>query len=105
MATHGIIDSLYLKDLAKRTFRGVEQLALNGLRPGGRVFGYKRVPIGSNTERDSHDRPIIAGVKLAVDPDQAAIVRRIFERYAVSEDLLGRRAALDDRDLRAALRL
>ena len=24
VATHGIVDSLYLKDLAKRTFRGVE---------------------------------------------------------------------------------
>ena len=47
VATHGIVDSLYLKDLAKRTYRGVEQLALNGLHTGGRVFGYRRVPIES----------------------------------------------------------
>jgi len=42
VATHGIVDSLYLKDLAKRTFRGVEQRALEGLHTGGRVFGYRR---------------------------------------------------------------
>jgi DNA invertase Pin-like site-specific DNA recombinase len=30
VATHGIVDQLYIKDLSKRTFRGVEQLALRG---------------------------------------------------------------------------
>jgi DNA invertase Pin-like site-specific DNA recombinase len=44
VGVHGIVDSIYLKDLAKRTYRGVEQLALNGLHTGGRVFGYRRVP-------------------------------------------------------------
>jgi site-specific DNA recombinase len=98
VATHGIVDSLYLKDLAKRTFRGVEQLALNGLHTGGRVFGYRRVPIESMTERDSHGRAIIAGVKLEVDPDQAATVRRIFERYAAGHSL--KRIAVDLNDER-----
>jgi site-specific DNA recombinase len=79
VGVHGIVDSLYLKDLAKRTYRGVEQLAINGLHTGGRVFGYRRVPIESKTERDSRGRPVIAGVKLAVDPKQASIVHRIFE--------------------------
>jgi len=87
VATHGIVDSLYLKDLAKRTFRGVEQLALNGLHTGGRVFGYRRVPIESSSKRDSYGRAIIAGVKLEVDPDQAPTVRRIFERYAAGHSL------------------
>jgi len=59
VATHGIVDSLYLKDLAKRTFRGVEQRALDGLHTGGRVFGYDRVPIESATQRDSHGRAVI----------------------------------------------
>ena len=93
LTVHGLVDSLYLEELAKKTFRGVEQLALNGLHTGGRVFGYRRVPIESNTERDSHGRPIIAGVKLAVDPDQAATVRRIFERYAAGDSM--KRIALD----------
>jgi site-specific DNA recombinase len=87
VGVHGIVDSLYLKDLARRTFRGVEQLALNGLHTGGRVFGYRSVPIESRTERDSHGRPVIVGVKLAVDSNQAATVRRIFERYAAGDSL------------------
>jgi DNA invertase Pin-like site-specific DNA recombinase len=93
VATHGIVDSLYLKDLAKRTFRGVEQRALEGFHTGGRVFGYRRVPIESETERDSHGRPIIEAVKLEVDPDQVATVRRIFERYAAGHSL--KRIAMD----------
>jgi site-specific DNA recombinase len=96
VGVHGIVDSLYLKDLAKRTFRGVEQLALNGLHTGGRVFGYHRVPIESSTERDSHGRPLIAGVKLAVDSNQAVTVRRIFERYAAGDSL--KRVAIDLND-------
>jgi DNA invertase Pin-like site-specific DNA recombinase len=86
IGVHGIVDSMYLKDLSKRTFRGVEQLALKGLHTGGRVFGYRRVPILSNTQVDSHGRPLIAGVKLEMDPGQAGIVNRIFERYASGFD-------------------
>jgi site-specific DNA recombinase len=82
VGVHGIVDSLYLKDLAKRTFRGVEHFALNGLHTGGRVFGYRRVPIGSSTEFDSHGRPVIEGVRLQVDENHAPTVRRMFERYA-----------------------
>jgi site-specific DNA recombinase len=96
VATHGIVDSLYLKDLAKRTFRGVEQLALNGLHTGGRVFGYGRVPIESKTKRDSHGRAVIEGVKLQVDPEQAATIRRIFERYASGNSM--KRIAIDLND-------
>jgi DNA invertase Pin-like site-specific DNA recombinase len=96
IATHGIVDSLYLKDLAKRTFRGVEQRALDGFHTGGRVFGYRRVPIESKTERDSHGRPNIEAVKLEVDSDQAATVRRIFERYAAGHSM--KRIAVDMND-------
>ncbi len=96
VGVHGIVDELYLKELAKRTFRGVEQLALNGLHTGGRVFGYRRVPIESSTERDSHGRPVIAGVRLEVDPNQAATVRKIFERYAGGDSL--KRIAIDLND-------
>ncbi len=51
------------------------------------------MPIESSTERDSHGRPVISGVRLAVNPDQAATVRRIFERYAAGHSL--KRVAVD----------
>jgi DNA invertase Pin-like site-specific DNA recombinase len=66
VATHGIIDSLYLKDLAKRTFRGVEQRALEGLHTGGRVFGYRHVPIEKAGVTDALGRPVVDGVRLEV---------------------------------------
>jgi site-specific DNA recombinase len=93
VGVHGIVDELYLKDLAKRTFRGVEQLALQGLHTGGRVFGYRHIPIESATECDSYGRPVIKGVRLEVDPNQAPTIRRIFQRYAAGDSM--KRIAID----------
>jgi len=93
LTVHGLVDELYLDELAKKTFRGVEQRALNGLHTGGRVFGYRRVPIQSTTEIDSHGRPVINGVRLEVHPSQAATIRRIFERYATGDSM--KRIAMD----------
>ena len=93
LTVHGLVDELYIDELAKKTFRGVEQRALNGLHTGGRVFGYRRVPIQSTTETDSHGRPVINGVRLEVHPSQAATIRRIFERYATGDSM--KRIAMD----------
>ena len=93
VTVHGLVDSLYLEELAKKTFRGVEQRAIHGLHTGGRVFGYKRVPIESQSERDSHGRAVINGVRLEVDLSQAVTVRRIYGRYAAGDSL--KRIAID----------
>jgi DNA invertase Pin-like site-specific DNA recombinase len=49
LATHGIVDSLYIRELAKKVHRGVEGRALQGLHTGGRCFGYRSVPIEDGT--------------------------------------------------------
>ncbi|MGO9639893.1 MAG: recombinase family protein, partial [Candidatus Acidiferrales bacterium] len=82
LTVHGLVDWLYIEELGMKTFRGVEQAALSGLHTGGRVFGYRHVPIESATELDSYGRPAIKGVRLQIDPNQAPTIRRIFERYA-----------------------
>ena len=87
MATHGIVDSLYIRELAKKTHRGVEGRALQGFHTGGRCFGYRSTPIEDPTRTDSYGRPQILGVKLEVHPEQAAIVRRIFADYAAGDSL------------------
>ena len=92
-AIFGGINEQYLVDLSKKTRRGVEGRALKGFHTGGRVFGYRRVPIESKTERDSHGRPVIEAVRLEVDSAQAATIRRIFERYAAGQSM--RRIACD----------
>jgi site-specific DNA recombinase len=69
MTVHGLVDSLYIKELAKKTHRGLEGRALEGFHTGGRCFGYRNE---STPE----------GVRLAVDPAEAAVVVRIFELSA-----------------------
>jgi site-specific DNA recombinase len=86
-AVFGGINEQYLVDLGKKTFRGVEGLARRRLHTGGRCFGYKNVPIEHESERDSHGRLVICGVRLEVEPQQAATVLRIFSMYAEGRSL------------------
>jgi site-specific DNA recombinase len=78
---HGLVDGLYVRELAAKTRRGLEGKALNRLHTGGRIFGYKSVPIEDSQRRDQYNRPLIAGARLEVDEAQAKIVRRIFSLY------------------------
>src|SRR6476660_4495758 len=70
MSVHGMIDAVYWRELAQKTHRGMQGRALGGFATGGRCFGYRSVRGGDET------------VRLVVDPDEAAIVRRLFEMYA-----------------------
>jgi DNA invertase Pin-like site-specific DNA recombinase len=42
MTVHGLVDSLYIKELAKKTHRGLEGLALKGFIPEAAVLGTAR---------------------------------------------------------------
>ena len=66
---HGLVDKLYVKELAAKTHRGLESRMLRGLHTGGRCFGYRNVKSGE-------------GVRLEVNPEEAQIVRRIFDMSA-----------------------
>ncbi len=87
LATHGIVDSLYIRELAKKVHRGVEGLALRGLHTGGRCFGYRSVPVEDSAKTDTYGRPLITGVRLEIDESQAATVRRIFTDYAAGDSI------------------
>src|SRR5258708_39102172 len=76
VTVHGLVDSLYVQELAKKTHRGMEGLALRGLHTGGRIFGYDTVSLGDGE-----------GKKLVVNPSEAAIVKRIFELSASGNSL------------------
>lgn len=65
---HGLTDSLYIHELAKKTHRGMDANITRGLHAGGRCFGYETVPAAAGN-----------GKRLIVDNAEAAIVRRIFE--------------------------
>jgi site-specific DNA recombinase len=69
MTVHGLVDSLYIKELAKKTHRGLEGRALQGFHTGGRCFGYRN--------ESTPD-----GVRLVVETAEASIVILIFESFA-----------------------
>ena len=63
----GLMGELYLDDLRDKTHRGLTGRALAGASAGGLSFGYRV------TERGQR----------SIDPEQAVIVRRIFDEYLV----------------------
>ena len=71
VTVHGMVDSLYVKELAKKTHRGLEGLVLKGRHAGGRTFGYNTAPADDGR-----------GKTLIVNEIEAAIVRRIFQMSA-----------------------
>jgi len=76
VTVHGLVDSLYVRELAKKIHRGMEGLALRGLHTGGRIFGYDAISTGEG-----------AGKKLVVNQTEATIVKRIFELSAGGHSL------------------
>jgi site-specific DNA recombinase len=71
---HGLIDSVYSRELGLKTHRGMQGCALKAHHTGGRVFGYRSV-------RD------VDGVKLEIIETEAATIRRMFELYSKGQSL------------------
>ncbi|WP_088687185.1 recombinase family protein [Rhizobium sp. R634] len=68
----GLVGSLYLTDLANKVRRGLSGRVKEGLSAGGKAYGYKPV-LGKPGE-------------LSIDPDEAAIVKRIFAEFAAGNN-------------------
>src|SRR5579872_5116960 len=59
-AVHGLVDSLYIKELAKKCHRGMEGAFLRGFHTGGHCYGYRIVPVeggGSKLVIEEKRRP------------------------------------------------
>jgi site-specific DNA recombinase len=78
----GMMDERFLRDLASKVLRGQEGCVHSGYIAGGRCYGYKNVPIEDTTRRGDYGRAFVIGVIREIVPEEAAIVRRIFEMYA-----------------------
>jgi DNA invertase Pin-like site-specific DNA recombinase len=74
----GTMNALYLKDLAQKTRRGLEGRVRQGRSGGGLCYGYAVV-----RETDVRGEPVRGG--RAINEAEAAVVRRIFERFAAGE--------------------
>jgi len=75
-----VINELYLDDLRDRTLRGLHGRFARGLHTGGRVYGYRSVPMVDPSGRtDAMGQPLVLGMALAVEPAEARTVRHVFE--------------------------
>jgi len=79
LAIYGAMDSEYIRELGRKTHRGLEGQALHGFSAGGTAFGYRREPLydASLADRDSQRRRI--GVRWTVDPVEAPTIREIYQ--------------------------
>lgn len=83
VAVHGVVDSLYLREMAKKIKRGLAGQIARGFATGGRTFGYRTVPIPDPTgKRDPHGYPALLGKRLEVVPEEARTIVQIFQWYA-----------------------
>jgi DNA invertase Pin-like site-specific DNA recombinase len=79
---HGMMDEQYVFGLRDKVHRGQRGRILNGYIHGGKCYGYKNVPVEDQTRRGDYGRPAVIGVLQEVIPEEAAVIRRIFEMYA-----------------------
>ncbi|WP_299365349.1 recombinase family protein [uncultured Paracoccus sp.] len=82
----GTMNQLFLKDLAAKTRRGLRGRVEAGRSGGGNSYGYDVV-----RRLDSHGE-VVTGERV-INPDQAAIIRRIFHEFAdgLSPKMIARR--------------
>jgi site-specific DNA recombinase len=71
----GTMNALFLKDLAEKTRRGQRGRVEAGRIPGGNSYGYRMI------RRIAEDGNLIRGER-EIHPEEAAVVRQIFEDYA-----------------------
>jgi site-specific DNA recombinase len=76
MTFHGLMDSMYVKELAKKTHRGLESCALRGLHTGGRCYGYSTVAFGEGESK-----------RYVINETEAAVIREIFEMSVMGVSL------------------
>jgi DNA invertase Pin-like site-specific DNA recombinase len=87
IAFHGIKDSLYVKELAKKTHRGLEGQFLNGKSAGGRCYGYNIVKVEDD------------GSYWVISEEEARVVRQIFLWSAAGYSLKSIAGLLNERKI------
>lgn len=83
VAVHGMVDSLYLKEAAKKIKRGLAGQHARGFATGARTFGYRTVAVldpSGKVDADGH--PALLGKRVEIHPDEASTIRQVFEWYA-----------------------
>ena len=82
----GIINELYLDDLRKKTHRGQVGQKLLGFVVGESTYGYRHQPVGT-VKVDNKGRSRAEGYKAVIEPEEAAIVLRIYQAFGSGKSI------------------
>jgi site-specific DNA recombinase len=77
----GLMNEIFLDDLRDKVHRGLSGQAAKGYWCGGKPYGFKLKPILDPSQRDAYGQPARIGTVLEIDPEQAPIVKEMFDRY------------------------
>ena len=81
IAILAIIDDIFIKNLSQKTRRGMEGRFLAGFSTGGRIYGYRSIPVYSD-KKDRYGNKEIIAYKIVIDQREAEVVREIFHLYS-----------------------
>ena len=79
---HGLMDSFYLKELAKKTRRGLAGQLERGFHTGSHTYGYRTVPVYDRSGKRDANGPLLLGKRIEMDEVEGAVINQIFESYA-----------------------
>ena len=83
LAVKGLVNELYLDELRDKTHRGLSRRVLRGFSAGGRIFGYRTVPVPE--EARPGKRTVTA--RFEIDEAEADVVRRVFRDYVAGRSM------------------
>ena len=78
---YGQQDEQYSLGVGEKVHRGQKGRALDGCIGNGRVYGFTNVPIEDPILKGSWGRPVVKSVTLVKNPEEAAVILRIFDMY------------------------
>lgn len=82
IAVHGLVDGLYLREMAAKIKRGLAGQLERGFATGSTTFGYRTVGVPDPGGRIDANGPVLLGKRVEIEPSEARIVVEIFESYA-----------------------
>jgi site-specific DNA recombinase len=83
LTVKGLVNELYLDDLREKTHRGLVGRVTRGWSAGGRIFGYRTMPVQDAGVGGARTAP----ARFVIEPSEAGIVSRIFGEYANGQSL------------------
>ena len=83
VAVHGMVDGLFLREMAAKIKRGLAGQLDRGFATGSRTYGYRTVAVEDPSGKtDTNGYPLLIGKRVEVEPNEARTVVQIFEWYA-----------------------